>query len=930
MARKFLTPVGLPTGSALPTGATGQLFYLTTDSRVYQHDGTTWLPITPVPASGSTNQVLAKTSGADYDVSWVDASTVSGAASQVHTYVKNGSGGPLTKGTPVYVSGANGTNVLVTTASNTSEATSSKTLGLLEQDLTTNGFGYVANHGMLSGLNTGTAAAGDAVWLGASGALIYGLANKPVAPAHLVYLGVVTKANSSTGEIFIVVQNGFELNELHNVQLDANASIADNEVLAWDSATSLWKNQTASEADLAALSGAAFTGSVSVTGDLTASGFLKSTNSSGDEGGQIDLTKAATNTTLTTGVTLDVYQNRLRIFETGGTNRGYYIDITTGGTSAGTNLVGGGGGSGTVTSITAGTTGLTGGTITTSGTIDIDPTKVPLLANNITTFAATTGATTLVVKQGATQSTTNLLEVQNTSASPLAVVTSGGSVLTSGNLAAGTTSALGTARLSVSGAASSVGLIVRGNATTPGNLQEWQTSTPTTVASVSATGAITGLSFSGSGAALTSLPAANVTGTLTSTVLGNSAVFIGTTSVALNRTTADLALTGISSVTLPGSTSGTIQLLPTAVAGTGTVLTLPATTGTLALTSQLPTVNNATLTLAVSGTGLSGSQTFTANQATGATFTVTSNATDANTVSTIVARDASGNFAAGVVTSSRLVSSVATGTAPLTVTSTTKVANLNADLLDDLTTATTSTVNTVVARDANASFAANVITATLTGNASGLSAGAAGSVPYQSAINTTAFLAAPSTNNSFLVYNTGTGAPEWDAPAEAMAAITGYTSTATAAGITTLTAASSYYQLFTGTLTQTVQLPVTSTLQLGWTYHVVNNSVGLVTINSSGANQVIVVPAGTTAMVTCIDTTVTTAAGWEAGLTDFSTYTGSGNLVLGTSPTLSGIPLAPTAAANTNSTQIATTAFVTDAVAVVSAPNYMYLASAFK
>lgn len=62
------------------------------------------------------------------------------------------------------------------------------------------------------------------------------------------------------------------------------------------------------------------------------------------------------------------------------------------------------------------------------------------------------------------------------------------------------------------------------------------------------------------------------------------------------------------------------------------------------------TIGNATLTLAVSGTGLSGSQTFTANQSTNATFTVTSNATNANTASTIVARDASGNFSAGTVT----------------------------------------------------------------------------------------------------------------------------------------------------------------------------------------------------------------------------------------------------------------------------------------
>ena len=129
----------------------------------------------------------------------------------------------------------------------------------------------------------------------------------------------------------------------------------------------------------------------------------------------------------------------------------------------------------------------------------------------------------------------------------------------------------------------------------------------------------------------------------------------------------------------------------------------------------------------------------------------------------------------------------------------------------------------------------------------------------------------------------GTGATT--APA-AMANLMGYTSTATAAGTTTLTNTSSYYQQFTGSTTQTVVLPVTSTLTTGWTFHIVNNSSGLVTVNSSGGNLVIVVPAGTTAMVTCIATATTTAADWESGITDFSTYTGSGNVVMNTSPVL--------------------------------------------
>ena len=120
----------------------------------------------------------------------------------------------------------------------------------------------------------------------------------------------------------------------------------------------------------------------------------------------------------------------------------------------------------------------------------------------------------------------------------------------------------------------------------------------------------------------------------------------------------------------------------------------------------------------------------------------------------------------------------------------------------------------------------------------------------------------------------------------AMANLMGFSSTTTAGTTTTLTNTSSYYQVFTGSANQTVQLPVTSTLVTGWSFHICNNSTGTLTINSSGGNLVISVPAGITVMCTCIGTTLTTAADWEAGLTDFSTVTGTGAVVLNTSPTL--------------------------------------------
>jgi hypothetical protein len=145
----------------------------------------------------------------------------------------------LTKGQPVYVSSANGTNIIVSKAGYATESESSKTMGLIAQNLSTNGDGFVITEGLLDGLNTSTAADGDPVWLGPTGTLIYGLVNKPKAPNHLVFIGIVTRAHANQGEIFVKVQNGFELEELHNVSITAPAT---GEVLIYNATTGLWTN----------------------------------------------------------------------------------------------------------------------------------------------------------------------------------------------------------------------------------------------------------------------------------------------------------------------------------------------------------------------------------------------------------------------------------------------------------------------------------------------------------------------------------------------------------------------------------------------------------------------------------------------------------------------------------------------------------------
>jgi hypothetical protein len=114
----------------------------------------------------------------------------------------------------------------------------------------------------------------------------------------------------------------------------------------------------------------------------------------------------------------------------------------------------------------------------------------------------------------------------------------------------------------------------------------------------------------------------------------------------------------------------------------------------------------------------------------------------------------------------------------------------------------------------------------------------------------------------------------------------GYTTTATAAGTTTLTVASNYRQFFTGTTTQTIVLPVTSTLVTGIAYEIENNSTGLLTVNSSGGNLVGTIPAGVCAHAVCIGTALTTAADWDWDYISTNTITGTGANVLGTAPTI--------------------------------------------
>ena len=170
--------------------------------------------------------------------------TTTSAGSLILDVKINQTGGIL-KGQAVYVNGADGTNIEIGKADFSTEATSSKTLGLLISSGADNDQRQVITEGDLKGtgtepLDTSAGAQGDPIWLGDDGNLIYGLINKPYAPDHLVFIGVVVQSHPVVGEIYVKVQNGFELDELHDVDLISNPP-TNGQVLTYNGSTGLWE-----------------------------------------------------------------------------------------------------------------------------------------------------------------------------------------------------------------------------------------------------------------------------------------------------------------------------------------------------------------------------------------------------------------------------------------------------------------------------------------------------------------------------------------------------------------------------------------------------------------------------------------------------------------------------------------------------------------
>jgi hypothetical protein len=167
---------------------------------------------------------------------------VAAAATNVVVQVRNDTGATLTKGTVVYINNAIGQLPTVAKAIATSDATSAQTLGMISADLANNSNGYVTIIGLISNINTSAYVDGDQLYLSGTTAGQF-TATKPYAPAHLVYVGVVEYAHAVHGKIFVKVQNGYELDELHDVVAQ---SPSNGQTIVYNSSNQLWEKNTVS------------------------------------------------------------------------------------------------------------------------------------------------------------------------------------------------------------------------------------------------------------------------------------------------------------------------------------------------------------------------------------------------------------------------------------------------------------------------------------------------------------------------------------------------------------------------------------------------------------------------------------------------------------------------------------------------------------
>lgn len=622
------------------------------------------------------------------------------------TEVYNSTGSTLTKGTVVYINGGQGNLPTVTKAQANSDANSAQTYGVVQSDITNNNNGYVVVIGMLSDIDTQSYSAGTQLYLSPTTAGAW-TTTKPSAPSHLVYVGIVVYSHPTQGVVEIKIQNGYELDEIHDVSI---TSVASNNILRYNSSTKLWEN-------------------------------VAGTTSSISEGTNLYYTDARARLSLSAGTGIS-YNNTTGVITNSSPDQTVVLTAGTGISTSGTypNFTITNSAPDQTVKLTAGTGISTSGTYPNFTITNSSPDQTVILTagsgisvtgtypsftigSTITQYTDSDARKSISAGTGISYSSTTGI-ITNSSPDQTVTLTAGTGISVTGTYPSFTIGSTITqytdtdARKSIS---AGTGISYDNTTGVITNDAPDQTVSLTAGTDISITGTYPNFTIGYSGTS---------SGGVTSIIAGTGiSVDVSTGDVTVTNTDPDqvVSLTAGTSISITGTypsftiTNDDPDQVVSLTAGTG--ISVSGTYPSFTVTNSSP---DQTVKI-TAGTGISVSGTYP-------NFTVTNSS------------PSSGGTVTSIATTSPITGGTITGSGTI---------GINAS--------STNTASYVVQRDASGNFAAGTITASLTGTAStatNIAGGSGGSIPYQSSAGTTAMLS-NGTSGQFLQSNGGTSAPSW-------------------------------------------------------------------------------------------------------------------------------------------------------------------------
>jgi microcystin-dependent protein len=205
---------------------------------VLSYNGSKFAPAAPGSGSLALDDLsdVTVSSAEQYQTLVYDGSTWINEYPTTVSLVNNAESTTLQIGEVVYLYGNVGNHASVKRADNDGDSTSAKTVGVVAEAIAAGANGPVVTRGYVTGMDLSSGyTAGQTLYLGENGGYT---TTKPYAPEHLVYVGVVVRATNN-GIIYVATQNGYELDEIHDVDLVTNAP-ASGDFLKYNG--TLWVN----------------------------------------------------------------------------------------------------------------------------------------------------------------------------------------------------------------------------------------------------------------------------------------------------------------------------------------------------------------------------------------------------------------------------------------------------------------------------------------------------------------------------------------------------------------------------------------------------------------------------------------------------------------------------------------------------------------